>query len=150
MPTRVTEIVVQLTEVPDVLFARMACAEVTPNRLTIRVQPNEGVEILMSAKEPGPSMNVKPVRMHFEYAEAFGKEIPDAYERLLLNAMLGDAGLFARDDEVEAAWELITPILEAWKHDDTPPKTYPAGTWGPKTADALLWGDRRKWWNPEA
>jgi glucose-6-phosphate 1-dehydrogenase len=150
MPTRVTEIVVQLTEVPDVLFARMACAEVTPNRITIRVQPDEGVEILMSAKEPGPSMNVKPVRMHFEYSEAFGKEIPDAYERLLLNAMLGDAGLFARDDEVEAAWELITPILEAWKHDDVPPKTYPAGTWGPKAADSLVWSDRRKWWNPDA
>ncbi len=147
MPTRVTEIVVQLTEVPDVLFARMACAEVTPNRLTIRVQPNEGVEILMSAKEPGPSMNVKPVRMHFDYSEAFGKEIPDAYERLLLNAMLGDAGLFARDDEVEAAWELITPILEAWKADDVPPRPYPAGTWGPKSADALVWSDRRKWWN---
>jgi glucose-6-phosphate 1-dehydrogenase len=149
LPTRVTEVVIQLAEVPDVLFARMACAEVTPNRITIRIQPNEGVEILMSAKEPGPSMNVKPVRMHFQYSEAFGKEIPDAYERLLLNAMLGDAGLFARDDEVEAAWELITPILDAWKADDAPPKTYTAGTWGPVAADALVWGDRRKWWNSD-
>jgi len=150
MPTRVTEVVIQLTEVPDVLFARMACAEVTPNRITIRVQPNEGVEILMSAKEPGPSMNVKPVRMDFQYSEAFGKKIADAYERLLLNAMLGDAGLFARDDEVEAAWELITPILDVWKSDDVPPKRYSPGTWGPKASDALVWSDRRKWWNPEA
>jgi glucose-6-phosphate 1-dehydrogenase len=148
MPTRVTEVVVQLTEVPDVLFARMACTQVTPNRLTIRVQPNEGVEILMTAKEPGPTMEVKPVRMHFDYAEAFGKDIPDAYERLLLNAMLGDASLFARDDEVEAAWQLITPMLDAWKADSVQPKPYYAGTWGPEAANALLEEDGRCWWNP--
>jgi glucose-6-phosphate 1-dehydrogenase len=149
MPTRVTEVVVQLKEVPDVLFARMACTEVTPNRLTIRVQPNEGVEILMSAKEPGPAMEVKPVRMHFDYSEAFGKEIPDAYERLLLNAMLGDASLFARDDEVEAAWQLITPILHAWNADSAPPRPYYAGTWGPEAANALVESGGRCWWNSE-
>jgi glucose-6-phosphate 1-dehydrogenase len=149
LPTRVTEIVVQLTEVPDVLFARMACAEVTPNRITIRVQPNEGVDILMNAKEPGAGMEVKPVRMHFDYSRAFGKAIPEAYERLLLNAMLGDASLFARDDEVEAAWKLITPILETWNISDTKPVSYSSGTWGPKEADELLAADGRKWWNPE-
>jgi glucose-6-phosphate 1-dehydrogenase len=149
LPTRVTEVVVQLTEVPDVLFARMACSEVTPNRLTIRIQPNEGVEILMSAKEPGPAMNVRPVRMHFDYSEAFGKPIPDAYERLLLNAMLGDASLFARDDEVEAAWTLVTPILEAWKNDPEPPHTYKPGTWGPDAAEKLVAADGRCWWNSE-
>jgi glucose-6-phosphate 1-dehydrogenase len=149
MPIRVTEIVVQLTEVPDVLFARMACSEVTPNRLTIRIQPDEGVEILMSAKEPGPAMNVRPVRMHFDYGEAFGKPIPDAYERLLLNAMLGDASLFARDDEVEEAWKLVTPILKAWMEDQDAPHPYNPGTWGPEAADELLEADGRCWWNSE-
>lgn len=150
LPSRVTEVVVQLTEVPDVLFARMACAQVTPNRLTIRVQPNEGVDILMSAKEPGAGMEVKPVRMQFEYKDAFGKAIPDAYERLLLNAMLGDASLFARDDEVETAWQLITPVLEAWMHSSAAPASYRAGTWGPESAEDLLAADGRKWWNPES
>lgn len=149
LPSRVTEVVVQLKEVPDVLFARMACAEVAPNRLTIRIQPNEGVDILMSAKEPGAGMEVKPVRMHFDYARAFGKAIPEAYERLLLNAMLGDAALFARDDEVETAWKLITPILEAWKRSPERPAEYRAGTWGKREADALLTADGREWWNPE-
>jgi glucose-6-phosphate 1-dehydrogenase len=149
MRQRVTQVVVQLKAAPDVLFARMACAEVVPNRLTLRIQPNEGAEIRMSAKEPGPGMLVSPVRMHFDYSEAFGKEIPDAYERLLLNVMLGDASLFARDDEVEAAWELMTPVLEAWQADPEPPKPYFAGTWGPDAAEELLQADGRSWWNPE-
>ena len=141
---RVTKVVLELREVPDVLFSRLACAEVTPNRITIRIQPNEGVEILMSAKEPGPSMIVSPVRMHFSYAEAFGKAIPEAYERLLLNAMLGDASLFARDDEVETAWNIVAPLLI---DSQNPPDTYAAGSWGPESADRLLSIDGRRWWN---
>src|SRR5947199_50103 len=78
---------------------------------------------------------------------AFGPTIPDAYERLLLNAMRGDASLFARDDEVESAWEVATPILEAWKFQSKPPQRYPAGSWGPADADALLESDGRMWWN---
>jgi glucose-6-phosphate 1-dehydrogenase len=148
LPRRITEVVMQLKDVPDVLFARMACMEATPNRLTIRIQPNEGVELLMSAKEPGAGLNVKPVRMHFTYADTFGKAIPEAYERLLLNAMLGDAALFARDDEVEVAWSLIDPILAAWRNDPEPPQPYRAGTWGPKPAEELLLRDGRRWWNP--
>ncbi len=142
---RFTKVVVQLREVPDVLFSRLACAEVEPNTLSICIQPNEGVEIRMSAKEPGPAMLVSPVRMHFDYAEAFGKAIPDAYERLLLNALLGDASLFARGDEVEAAWSLITPILETWATGEPPLETYPAGSRGPAGADALLGPAGRKW-----
>jgi glucose-6-phosphate 1-dehydrogenase len=149
LPKRATEVVVELRGVPDVLFARMECQTVLPNRLTIRIQPNEGVDILMSAKEPGPAMMVQPVRMQFDYAEAFGAEIPDAYERLLLNAMAGDASLFARKDEVEAAWRIITPILDAWAASQTGPETYPAGRWGPPGADALLKRDNRTWWNPQ-
>ena len=148
MPTRVTEIVIQLREAPDVLFARLECAQVTPNRITIRVQPNEGVEILMAAKEPGQGMEVKPVSMHFDYNDAFGKEIPEAYERLLLNAILGDASLFARDDEVEAAWSIITPILEAWSKTEEPLPKYQSGTWGPDGSDEMIKSDRRRWWNP--
>ncbi len=144
MSERVTKVVLELREVPDVLFSRLSCADVTPNRITIRIQPNEGVEILMSAKEPGPSMAVGPVRMHFSYAEAFGKAIPEAYERLLLNAMLGDASLFARDDEVETAWNIVAPLLQA---SDRPPDTYPDGSWGPDSADRLLSVDGRRWWN---
>jgi glucose-6-phosphate 1-dehydrogenase len=150
LPTRVTEVVVQLTGVPDVLFSRLACSEVMPNRMTIRIQPNEGVEIVMSAKEPGPAMNVRPVRMHFDYSEAFGKAIPEAYERLLLNAMNGDASLFARGDEVEAAWELITPILKSWQADPEAPHHYQPGSWGPQEADRLLDADGRCWWNCES
>lgn len=142
---RFTKVVIQLKDVPDVLFSRLACAEVEPNTLSICIQPNEGVEIRMSAKEPGPAMLVSPVRMHFDYAEAFGKTIPDAYERLLLNALLGDASLFARGDEVEAAWALMTPILEAWGAGDPPLETYPAGSSGPAGADALLGSEGRKW-----
>lgn len=149
LPKRATEVVVELRGVPDVLFARMECQTVLPNRLTIRIQPNEGVDILMSAKEPGPAMMVQPVRMQFDYAEAFGAEIPDAYERLLLNAMAGDASLFARKDEVEAAWRIITPILDAWAASQTGPETYPAGRWGPPGADELLKRDNRTWWNPQ-
>ena len=141
---RVTKVVIVLREVPDVLFSRLACAEVTPNRLTIRVQPNEGVEILMSAKEPGPAMLVNPVKMHFTYQEAFGKDIPDAYERLLLNAFLGDAALFARDDEVEAAWSFVAPFLA---DSGRGPDTYPPGSWGPESAAGLLAEDGRCWWN---
>jgi glucose-6-phosphate 1-dehydrogenase len=141
---RVTKIVLELREVPDVLFSRLACADVTPNLITIRIQPNEGVELLMSAKEPGPSMVVGPVRMHFSYSEAFGKTIPDAYERLLLNAMLGDASLFARDDEVETAWNIVAPLLES---NRAKTDSYAAGGWGPESADHLLREDHRRWWN---
>lgn len=150
MPRRVTEVSVQLSAVPDVLYSRMSCAEVAPNRLTVRIQPDEGVDIRMSAKVPGPGMEVRPVAMRFDYATAFGVAIPDAYERLLLNAMLGDASLFARADEVETAWGLITPVLEAWHHDPRQPETYLPGTWGPDGANELLAVDGRRWWNPGA
>jgi len=147
LQARVTKVDLQLKAVPDVLFARLACADVVPNRITIRIQPNEGMAIHICAKEPGPAIDVSPVRMHFDYAEAFKKNIPDAYERLLLNALLGDASLFARDDEVEAAWDLVTPILEAWQFQSKPPHIYPAGSWGPMDTDALLETDGRRWWN---
>ena len=145
---RVTEVVIQLRDAPDVLFARLHCPRIAPNRLTIRIQPDEGIEIAMSAKQPGSTMCVHPVRMAFDYREAFGDEVPDAYERLLAHAMMGEASLFARNDEVEHAWRLIQPILDAWENADTPVERYRAGSWGPTCSDALLAADGRRWWSP--
>jgi glucose-6-phosphate 1-dehydrogenase len=133
-----------------VLFARLACADVTPNRITIRIQPDEGVELLMGAKEPGAGIVVAPVRLRFTYEGEFGKAIPDAYERLLLNALGGDASLFARSDEVTAAWTIVTPALEMWDECAERPATYEAGTWGPAEADALAASRGHRWWNPAA
>jgi glucose-6-phosphate 1-dehydrogenase len=147
---RLTEVSLELKPVPDVLYSRLTCSTVPPNRISIRIQPDEGVDILMGAKEPGAGMCVQPVRMRFSYAQEFGRAIPDAYERLLLNAILGDASLFARDDEVDRAWELLTPLLEYWAQSDRPPAAYAPGTWGPIEADELLRQDGRRWWNAES
>ena len=140
---RSTEIEIRFKAIPEVLFARLDCAEVRPNRLTIRIQPDEGASLEIGSKEPGPAMKVRPVRMDFQYGASFDKPIHDAYERLILDAMRGDASLFARNDEVEAAWSLITPILDAWR-DLTCPlfPNYAAGTWGPEAAQALLAGGK--------
>jgi len=146
---RVTEVTLELKPVPDVLYSRLTCSSMPANRITIRIQPDEGVAILIGAKEPGVGMSVQPVRMRFSYAQEFGRAIPDAYERLLLNALLGDASLFARADEVEMAWQVVGPVLERWIHSDAEPAPYRAGTWGPVEADEMLRADGRRWWNPE-
>ncbi|HET6384194.1 MAG TPA: glucose-6-phosphate dehydrogenase [Armatimonadota bacterium] len=148
LATRATEVSIQLKAMPEVLFARMECAEVQPNRLTVRVQPNEGITLRMSAKEPGPTMKVEPVKMDFSYSEEFKKPIRDAYERLILDAIAGEAALFARADELEAAWALITPILGTWSALPEGPEPYTAGTWGPSAASQLLDADGRHWHNP--
>jgi len=147
---RLTEVSLELKPVPDVLYSRLTCSTVPPNRISIRIQPDEGVDILMGAKEPGAGMCVQPVRMRFSYAQEFGRAIPDAYERLLLNAILGDASLFARDDEVDRAWELLTPLLEYWERSHRPLAAYAPGTWGPSEAEELLRQDGRRWWNAES
>ncbi len=147
LPSRATEVCIQLKAAPDVLFARMECMNIHPNRIVFRIQPNEGVEIYVSAKEPEMGMSVKPVRMRFDYSEEFGRAIPDAYERLIVNAMQGDTSLFARDDEVEEAWKLLQPVLDGWSESNTPPCNYRIGEWGPANSDALLAKDGRRWWN---
>jgi glucose-6-phosphate 1-dehydrogenase len=148
MPKRVTEVAVQFRSIPQVLFARMNREEVRPNLLVIRIQPDEGIHLLIGAKEPGPAMNLKPVSMEFTYSEAFPEApIADAYERLILDAIRGDASLFARGDEVEAAWGLLTPILEAWKQRPGDVQPYFPDTWGPDRADSLL-GEGRVWHEP--
>jgi glucose-6-phosphate 1-dehydrogenase len=148
LPTRVTEVTIELKAIPDVLFARMDCVEVEPNQLTIRIQPHEGIGLKMSAKVPGPRMKVEPVHMRFNYAEEFQEPIPEAYERLILDAILGEAALFARADEVEAAWRLITPILQAWAASQEGPFPYKAGDWGPAAGDQLIRSSGRKWHDP--
>src|ERR1700761_1601856 len=145
---RVTEITIQFKQPPQLLFKNQsgACNELQPNLIAMRIQPDEGISLRFGAKVPSPNMEVCPVNMNFSYAEAFGKLSANGYERLLLDAMLGDATLFAHRDGVEATWTLLTPILEYWastKPRDFP--NYPAGTWGPKSGDELLARDGRAW-----
>jgi glucose-6-phosphate 1-dehydrogenase len=144
---RVTEVTVTFKQPPLHLFkSNDRTGQVQPNTLKMRIQPDEGISLTFGAKIPGPTTNVKPVEMHFSYAEAFGKSSANGYERLLLDAMLGDGTLFAHRDGVEATWALMTPILEAWaKNKPTDFPNYEAGTWGPACSDALIKKDGRKW-----
>ncbi|MBV9852732.1 MAG: glucose-6-phosphate dehydrogenase [Armatimonadetes bacterium] len=145
MPQRVTEINIVFKDVPPILLNLMDGKDTGPNVITIRVQPNEGISLRLGAKPPGQRTRVKPVDMDFTYGVSFGQRIHDAYERLLMDALLGDAALFTRDDEVEAEWGLVTPILEGWKKTP-PPANYPAGTWGPAEADQMAARDGHSWW----
>ena len=145
---RATEISIQFKQPPLLIFNRMAgsgpCQEIQPNLLTIRIQPDEGIALRFGAKVPTtPNMDVCPVNMDFDYAAAFGKSSANGYERLLLDAMLGDPTLFSHRDGVETTWALYTPIIEAWAAKQ--PEVFPnyfAGSWGPECADHLLekWG----------
>ena len=146
LPKRCTEISVHFRDVPGVLFNRPPYGPLPRNVLEIRVQPNEGISVEFQAKVPGPAMEIRPLRMEFDYQKSFGKTPPDAYERLLLDAASGDATLFTRSDEVEAAWEFVMPVL-----DNCPQECcnliseYRAGTWGPTQADELIEADGRSW-----
>ncbi|MGH7726134.1 MAG: glucose-6-phosphate dehydrogenase [Candidatus Eiseniibacteriota bacterium] len=152
LPKRVTEIAVQFKRVPHSIFGSLGGAGSSapePNVLALRIQPEEGISLKFGAKIPGPRVRVEPVKMDFLYGSSFGVDPPEAYERLLLDALLGDSTLFIRRDEVEAAWSIVTPILEAWS--DAPPPAFPdydAGTWGPEPADALLDRTGRSWRRP--
>ncbi len=146
LPTRCTEISVHFKSVPRVLFNRPPAAPLSPNVLTFRVQPDEGISLEFQAKVPGPGMQIRPLEMDFAYADVFDAGPRDAYERLLLDAAIGDATLFTRSDEVEAAWEYVMPVLIGCA-DEGPDGvlTYPAGTWGPGEADDLITADGRRW-----
>ncbi len=147
---RYTEITIQFKQPPTMLFkdniGPSKCGEILPNIISMRIQPDEGISLRFAAKVPGPSMQSCPVMMDFDYASAFGVSSANGYERLLLDAMMGDATLFAHRDGVEATWALMTPILEAWAaHPPGDFPNYAAGSWGPAAADALLARDGRKW-----
>jgi len=149
LATRASEIAVQFRQTPHLVFRRNPEILAEPNRLVLRIQPDEGMSLSFGAKLPGPDLRIKPVEMDFDYGRAFGGEPPEAYERLLLDAMKGDATLYARGDWVDMAWELLGPVLDAWTAGD-PGKfpNYEAGTWGPAEADALLERDGRRWRHP--
>ena len=145
LPKRATEIAIQFKEVPHRLF-RDSGSDPDPNLLAIRIQPDEGIMLRFGAKVPGLGIDVRSVTMDFTYGSAFTVDSPDAYETLILDALLGDASLFTRADEVEGAWARVTPIIEAWM--DGPPPDFPnyeAGSWGPEAADELLAREGRKW-----
>jgi glucose-6-phosphate 1-dehydrogenase len=146
LPKSGTEISVHFKKAPQVLFNRESQA-IEQNVLVIRIQPDEGISLRMQAKVPGTSFRIESVKMDFHYGTSFGKASPEAYERLLLDAMAGDATLFARRDEVEQAWAFIDTVEEAWAEKEDAPRlcTYPAGSWGPEEADELLARDGRSW-----
>jgi len=148
LPTRVSEVVIHFKPNHHHLF--MNQTEVNAqNMLVIRIQPDEGILIKFGMKVPGAGFKVKNVNMDFQYSELTDAYVPDAYERLLLDCMQGDATLYARGDSVEAAWEFIDPILKAWKEDPTIPiYGYPAGTWGPENVDDLIEGKNMAWRYP--
>ncbi|MGH2741187.1 MAG: glucose-6-phosphate dehydrogenase [Thermoleophilaceae bacterium] len=135
---KVTEIAVTLKPVPHLAFQAEGSIGVQPNQLVMAVQPNEGVSLSLGAKIPGTRMRIRPVNMEFLYGTAFLSQSPEAYERLIMDAMRGDATLFTRDDEVEGQWRVIDPILERWAGEDGALPTYPAGSGGPQEADSLL------------
>jgi len=150
MKERVTEVSIHMQSIPLSLFGSgEVCEHVDPNVLTLRIQPEEGIQLSFSSKMPGHDFTVAPVVMDMNYVEAFGGEPPEAYERLLLDAMRGDATLFSRRDAVETSWAWIQPILD-WFEDGPRGERHPYGpdTWGPAAADKLIQRDRRRWRNP--
>ena len=149
MHKRATEIMIEFKQPPTLLFdqaGRTKCKEIQPNLITMRIQPDEGISLRFGAKVPGPDMSVCPVNMDFRYSTSFGMSSANGYERLLLDAMLGDATLFAHRDGVEATWSLFTPVLGVWA--EAKPLAFPnyaSGSWGPKEALDLMLRDGRQW-----
>jgi len=144
---RVSEIVIRFRRTPHMIFRR-GDTGLTPNFLVIRIQPDEGISLTVVAKEPGPDLKLSPVTLDFKYGEVFGAEPPEAYERLLLDAIHGDSTLYARGDWVEQAWALLQPVLDAWGRPGSALATYEAGTWGPPEADSFIARDGGAWRNP--
>ncbi|MCE5269560.1 MAG: glucose-6-phosphate dehydrogenase [Planctomycetaceae bacterium] len=145
----VSEISIRFRAVPHQAFPIEAALDWQPARLVIRIQPDEGIVLRFQAKQPGGRMHLRPVDMRFNYADTFQRASPDAYETLLADAMRNDATLFIRADQVEAAWSLLTPVLDVWAA--VPPSDFPnyaAGTWGPETAEVLIAQDGRTWLQP--
>jgi glucose-6-phosphate 1-dehydrogenase len=142
---RETTIAIQFKRAPHPPFEETAGDGLRPNVLLVHIQPDEGVSLAIGAKVPGQGMTIRTVHMDFLYGGAFRTGMPEAYERLILDAMLGDATLFTRTDEVEEQWKLVDAIVAAWKRDRPSFPNYPAGTWGPPSADELLARDGRSW-----
>jgi glucose-6-phosphate 1-dehydrogenase len=146
LPKRVSEVAIQFRAVPQILFNADPDVPLEPSVLSLRVQPEEGLALRIASKLPGPKVRIYPVKMEFNYSSSFGKEPPEAYERLMLDVMAGDATLFMRRDAVETAWRFVMPILDRWEHSRARflPE-YRAGTWGPLEADRMIEADNRHW-----
>ncbi|KAF0181487.1 MAG: glucose-6-phosphate 1-dehydrogenase [Limisphaerales bacterium] len=150
MPLSASEVRIQFRPTPNVLFAAKCGLKLDPNAITLRLQPNEGITLRFNGKVPGASLQVRPVRMHFSYDSEFGAYTPEAYERLLLEAIAGDATLFIRRDEVETAWGIVDPIRTGWADKPlTNREFYSAGTWGPVAAEDLLAPTGHVWRDPQ-
>ena len=146
MPKRLTEIAIQFKKPPMNLFSETTAQSIEPNSLVMTIQPDEGISIKFNSKVPGSGENIKPVVMDFKYGESFNVPAPDAYERLILDCLLGDPTLFTRADEVEAQWQIITPVIEGWEDGNgAEVDLYRAGTVGPKEADDFIKADGRRW-----
>jgi glucose-6-phosphate 1-dehydrogenase len=148
---RVTEVAVVFKRAPHQPFAATATEELSQNALVIRVQPDEGMTIRFGAKVPGTAMEIRDVNMDFAYGGSFTEASPEAYERLILDVLLGDPPLFPRHEEVELSWKILDPILDHWARQDRRkgrPDSYPAGSWGPESADRMLAREGRTWRRP--
>jgi glucose-6-phosphate 1-dehydrogenase len=143
---KISEIVVQFTRPPAILFGQKSQQPLSPNLLTIRIQPNEGVSLSLNSKRPGLETKLQPVNLSFGYDTTFGSNTPEAYERLILDAMVGDGTLFIRGDEAEQSWGLLSPVIDSWQNmGQEGLEKYAAGTWGPLAADKMLLNRGHEW-----
>jgi glucose-6-phosphate 1-dehydrogenase len=147
LPRRVTEIAIQYKKVPHLLFPSDG-ESIQPNFLIMRIQPDEGISLKIGAKLPGQKVRIRQVSMDFQYGTSFGKRSPEAYERLLLDALVGDSTLYARGDFVELSWQLVMPLLQAWEEGLTPLAMYSAGSWGPDESDEFIEKQGKRWRRP--
>jgi glucose-6-phosphate 1-dehydrogenase len=147
LQSKVSEIVIEFNEPPHVMFSLPEEYRLTPNFLSLCIQPDEGIHLRFETKVPDSARETRSVDMDFHYADSFGDvPLPDAYERLLLDALIGDAALFTRSDEIEAAWEIIDPIQKVWDESGEPAVvSYEPGSWGPQEADGLMLKDGFIW-----
>ncbi|MCB0320609.1 MAG: glucose-6-phosphate dehydrogenase, partial [Bdellovibrionales bacterium] len=146
LPRRITEIAIYFKPAPTAMFHGRLLGSPQQNYLSIQVQPEEGISFCINSKPPGPRMRAKPVLMDFLYHDSFGGSSPEAYERLLLDAMKNDPTLFTRNDEIDQSWDLLQPVLTAWNESqDIPVCTYPSGTWGPNEASQLVQRHGHSW-----
>jgi len=143
---KTSEIIIQFMRPPHLMFHLKDESEFTPNILSLCIQPDEGIHLRFEAKVPDSEQEMRSVNMDFHYRTSFDGALPDAYERLLLEALEGDATLFDRSDAIEAAWRLVDPVIQGWEKGDSPAlAVYPSGSWGPLEADNLLVRDGRRW-----
>jgi len=145
LPRRETVIAIEFKRAPHPPFEEVSADGLRPNVLLVHIQPDEGISLEVGAKVPGQGMTIRTVHMDFLYGGTFRTGMPEAYERLILDAMLGDATLFTRTDEVEEQWKLVDAMVAPWKRDRPNFPNYPAGTWGPPSAEELLRRDGRSW-----